>query len=179
MYQQKVGDSLKQLIDDVCKLQGSGDNSGILSRLQKMAENPDDIIMALPDFDCEEVLLYSDDNLAVYYIATPPKILYPPHEHGMIAISALFKGTETHVIYDRHGEKVVERSRVTFEAPAVVDLDINAVHAICTHDTKPNAGIHFYLGDLENQERTMWDVSGDNPRQYVHEDYLKSARPLN
>ena len=179
MFREKVGGCLQQLIDDVCKLHENNNRIGILSRLKEMAENPDDIIMALPDFDSEEVLLYSDDNLAVYYISTPSKILYPPHEHGMVAISALFKGTETHVFYDRDGERVVERSRVTFEAPEVVDLDINVVHAICTHDEEPNASIHFYLGDLENQTRTMWDVSGDNPRQYVHQNYLKSARPLN
>ncbi|MCP5381162.1 MAG: hypothetical protein H6912_02215 [Kordiimonadaceae bacterium] len=179
MYHQKVGESLKQLIDEVCELQVCGNFDGILSLLNNMAANHNEIIMALPDFDSEEVLLYSDNNLAVYYISTPPKMLYPPHEHGMIAISALFKGTETHVFYDRNGDRLVERSRVTFKAPAVVNLDINTVHAICTYDNVPNSGIHFYLGDLENQERSMWDVSGENQRQYVHQDYLNSARPLN
>ena len=96
----------------------------------------------------------------------------------MIAVSALYKGTETHVFYNRDGENVVERNRVTFEAPAVVDLTIETVHAICTYDDEPNQGLHFYLGDLEGQKRTLWDSDGKNPQQYIHEKYLSLSRPF-
>jgi predicted metal-dependent enzyme (double-stranded beta helix superfamily) len=132
----------------------------------------------MPNFDCEEALLFADDELTVYYIATPPGILYPPHEHRMGAISALYSGTETHVFYDRVGENIKERTRITATAPAVVDMEIDVVHAICTSDAVPNEGLHFYFGDLEVQSRTMWNVAGDNPRQYANDDYLRSARPL-
>lgn len=178
MYKEELGEVVIGLINDVRKMQACGDLDGILGRLNKMTENPDAIIDAMPDFDCEEVLLYADDDMTVYYIATPPGILYPPHEHCMVAISALYKGTETHVFYDREDGNIKERTRVTVNAPAVVDLDVDAVHAICTHDPVANQGIHFYLGDLEGKKRTLWDVSGNNPRQYVHQDYLNSSRPL-
>lgn len=182
MYKVNVGQPLKKIITDVIDLNERDDFEGVLSYLTNITENPGDVIASMPKFDCEEVLLYVDEDVTVYYIATTPNILYPPHEHGMVAISALYKGTETHVFYDRFIENdmecVTERSRVTFEAPAVVDMDANVVHAICTSDNQPNEGLHFYFGDLEGQQRKLWDISGDNPRQYIHEDYLKSSREL-
>lgn len=176
MYKVKVGEAFKTLIENVTEYQRQDDLSGMIERLEEMTENPSSIIAAMPKFDCDEVLLYVDDNVTVYYIATTPKMIYPPHEHGMIAISALYKGTETHVFYDRDGENVKKRSEVTFEAPAVVDLTIDTVHAICTHDDEPNEGLHFYLGDLEMQKRTLWDCNGENPQQYIHENYLALSR---
>jgi len=178
MYKVDVGEAVKKLIDDVIGFQKRDDLPGMISCLKKMTENPDAITSALPKFDCEEVLLYVDDNVTVYYIATTPKMLYPPHEHGMIAISALYKGTETHVFYDRDGDNVKKRSQVTFEAPSVVDLTVESVHAICTHDAKPNEGLHFYLGELEAQKRTLWDENGENPQQYIHENYLAFSKPF-
>ncbi len=177
-YKLDIGNSLKEIINDVKRLQNQGDLEAILVFLQNAIKQPENIINALPEFDCEEVLLYVDQGLTVYYIATPPGILYPPHEHGMVAISALYKGTETHVFYDRDGEDIIERTRVTVRSPAIVDMEIDAIHAICTHDDVPNQGIHFYLGDLESKSRYLWDITGDNPRQYIHSDYLKAARPL-
>lgn len=175
-YKVNIGDQLKKIINDVKMLHNEGDLEAILMLLQDIIKDPTDIINALPEFDCEEVLLYVDGELTVYYIATPPKILYPPHEHGMIAISALYKGTETHVFYDRDGDSIKERTRVTVSAPAVVDMKNDAVHAICTHDETPNQGLHFYLGNLEGQSRNLWDMNCDNPRQYVHSEYLKAAK---
>lgn len=174
----QLGATFKALISEVKDLQIKGKLDEIIDVLNQAIKNPADIISALPEFDCEEVLLYADDDVTVYYIATPSKILYPPHEHGMVAISALYKGTETHVFYDRDGDNVCEKSTVTFESPSVVNLSVDAVHAICTHDDVANEGIHFYLGNLETQKRSLWDVDGSNPRQYIHNDYLSSARPI-
>lgn len=180
MYKVNVGEPLKKVVSDVKKFKEQNDFERVLSYLNNVTENPHDVITSMPKFDCDEVLLYVDADITVYYISTTPNILYPPHEHGMEAISALYKGTETHIFYDRvfddDTETVTERSRVTFEAPAVVDMNMDVVHAICTSDDQPNEGLHFYFGDLEGQERKLWNIAGDNPRQYVHEDYLKSAR---
>jgi len=176
MYEVEVGSALKSLIEEVIALKKKDDIAGILSLLNKMTINPDDIIDAMPDFDCDEALLYVDDDVTAYYIATTPKILYPPHEHGMVAIIVLYKGTETQVFYDREGDNVVERSKVKFEAPSVIDMAADTVHAICTDDDEPNEGIHIYLGNLEVQKRTLWDISGYNPRQYETQDYLNSSR---
>ena len=178
MYKIDAGEALKSLIDDVVKHRKKNDLQGMIGRLQQMTDNPEEIRASMPEFDVDEVLLYVDENVTVYYVATTPHIQYPPHEHGMIAISALYKGTETHIFYDDEGDNVTERSRVTFEAPTVIDMKIDCKHAICTSDQEPNESLHFYLGDLETQQRRLWNIDGTNPRQYVHQDYMDSAREM-
>ena len=115
MYYVDVGKGVKELICRVTEHLEQDDIDGMIECLKKMTERPDDIISSMPKFDCDEVLLYGNEKVTVYFIATTPKILYPPHEHGMVAVSALYKGTETHVFYDRNGENVVD---VTLE-PAI------------------------------------------------------------
>lgn len=178
MYVIEVGDALKNLISEIKEIVKSSDTSSVVECLKQMAESPDEIVAAIPKSDIDEVLLYVDDDITVYRIATTPKIKYPPHEHGMVAISAIYKGTETHVFYDRDGDNVVERRHVRFQAPAVVDMTPNAVHAICNEDDEENESLHIYFGDLETQKRTLWDHDGKNPQQYIHDDYLSFSRPF-
>ncbi|MBT5073884.1 MAG: hypothetical protein HOJ34_11340 [Kordiimonadaceae bacterium] len=178
-YEVEVGDAVKDLIETVRRLYVENSIDAAVDHLKEAVANPAAIISDMPDFDCDEVLLYLDDHVTAYYIATTPQILYPPHEHGMIAVSAIYGGAETHIFYDRDGDDVVERSQVTFDAPNVVDLDVNAVHAISNLGERPNQTIHFYFGDLEMAKRHVWDMDGKNPRQYVHENYLNLSRPVN
>ncbi|MDG1996390.1 MAG: hypothetical protein P8J14_07850 [Emcibacteraceae bacterium] len=181
MYKVEVGNYVKTVINDVVALKKSGEAKAIISLLNKMCESPKDVMAALPNFDkdeiTDEVLLYVDADVTVYYIATTPKIVYPPHEHAMVAISAIYKGTETHLFYDREGDNVVERSQVRFQSPAVVDMAVETVHAILNEDAEPNESLHFYFGNLEDQKRTLWDSDGKNPQQYVQSDYDSFAKP--
>ncbi len=176
MYKVEVGEAFKTLINDIVKHQRQNDFDGMVTCLREMTANPSAIMAALPSFDCDDALLYLDSHITVYYVASTPKIIYPPHEHCMPAISALYKGTETHVFYDRDGKNVIKRNEVTFEAPAVVDFAADIIHAICTYDDEPNEGLHFYFGELEAQNRTLWDCNGENPQQYNLENYRALSR---
>lgn len=178
MYKVEVGKSVKELIETVRKLYLEKNLADAVEHLKEAVACPEAIISDMPDFDCDEVLLYVDEDVTVYYIATTQQILYPPHEHAMIAVSAIYGGAETHIFYDRDGDDVVERSQVTFEAPDVVDLSVDAVHAISNLGDRPNQTIHFYFGNLEMAKRHVWDMDGKNPRQYVHENYLNLSRPV-
>ncbi|MDG1708541.1 MAG: hypothetical protein P8H03_07250 [Emcibacteraceae bacterium] len=179
MYKVEVGDAVKNLINDVVTLKKNGDDIGVLNRLEGICKNSGAIADSLSHIETDEELLYIDDEVSVFYLATTPNIIYPPHEHGMEAISAIYKGSETHIFYDREGDNVVERSKVRFKAPAVVDMTVQTVHAIVNEDDEPNENIHFYFGNLESQKRTLWDMDGKNPQQYIQEDYDNFARNIN
>lgn len=178
MYEVEVGNALKNLIVELKQYVKSNNVEEVIECLDQMAKDPQEIIAAIPKIDIDEVLIYVDDDITVYRIATTPKIMYPPHEHGMVAISAIYKGMETHVFYDRDGENVIKRSNVRFKSPAVVDMTTSAVHAICNEDDEPNESLHVYFGNLETQKRTLWDLNGENPQQYIEADYLSFARPF-
>lgn len=178
MYKVEVGKAVKKLISDVVALKNNNDHNGVMERLKEMCESPNEVMEAMSHFDTDEEIIYVDDEVSVYYLATTPKILYPPHEHGMEAISAIYKGTETHIFYDRDGENVKKRSQVRFQAPAVVDMTVETVHAILNEDKEPNESLHFYFGDLVTQKRTLWDADGKNPQQYIQANYDSFERQM-
>ncbi len=178
MYEVEVGEAFKGLIEELKQYGETDDTAGAVKCLERFVNDPADVVAAIPKSDVDEILLYVDENITVYRIATTPQILYPPHEHEMVAICAIYKGSETHVFYDPDGENVVKRSQVRFQSPAVVDLETSAIHAICNEGEEPNESLHVYFGDLETQKRTLWDQDGKNPQQYIEEDYLSFSRPF-
>ena len=68
MYKVEVGEALKTLINDVVKYQSHNDLDGMIKCLREMTEFPSSIMTAMPRFDSDEVLLYVDNNITVYYI---------------------------------------------------------------------------------------------------------------
>ncbi len=173
-----LGTGLVGLIADIKQQQAKGDLRGIVNRLDTFVRSPGKVERSLPQLSSDETLLYNDEHITVYHISTPPGIFYPAHEHDMISITCIYGGQETHVFYEPANDALKHLGEVTFTAPVVVDMHADAVHAICNRGKEPTRTLHFYLGDLENQKRRMWDADGENPRQYVHKDYLDLARPL-
>lgn len=179
MYKVEVGKAVKDIIEQVVSHYNKNGMERVVSYLNDVVKNPDVIRRDMPDFDCDEVLLYVDDQVTAYYIATTPQINYPPHEHAMEAVAAVYGGAETHDFFDRDGEDINHRCQVSFPAPSVIDLTTDCVHSICNLGDKPNETLHFYFGDLETQIRTMWDMQGRNPGQYDQERYMSMATPMN
>lgn len=178
MYKVEVGDAVKKVIENVVSHYSENGMEQVVEYLNDVVRNPDAIKRDMPDFDCDEVLLYVDDKVTAYYIATTPQINYPPHEHEMEAVAAVYGGAETHDFFDRDGENIRHRCQISFPAPSVIDLTTDCVHSICNLGDKPNETLHFYFGDLENQARTMWDMQGRNPGQYDQDRYMSLATPM-
>jgi predicted metal-dependent enzyme (double-stranded beta helix superfamily) len=178
MYKVEVGDEVKKVIENVVSHYAEDGMAGVVEYLNDVVNNPDAIRRDMPNFDCDEVLLYVDDNVTAYYIATTPQINYPPHEHAMEAVAAVYGGAETHDFFDRDGVNIKHRCQVSFAAPSVIDMNSDFVHSICNLGDKPNETLHFYFGDLETQTRTMWDMQGQNPGQYDQDRYMSLATPM-
>lgn len=179
MYKVEVGPSVKAVIEHVVGQYQAAGMEAVVTYLNDVVKSPQELKKDMPEFDCDEVLLYVDDNVTAYYIATTPGINYPPHEHSMEAVAAVYGGAETHDFFDRDGDNVKWRAQVSFPAPSVIDLKTDAVHSICNLGDKPNETLHFYFGDLESAKRNMWDMEGKNAQQYDHETYLSFATPIN
>src|SRR5687768_11986023 len=55
------------------------------------------------EHDDDEMLLACSPQLTVYHIALSPRTHYPPHDHRMPAMIALYQGSETSFSYRRNG----------------------------------------------------------------------------
>src|SRR5882757_3053911 len=82
------------------------------------------------EHDGDEMLLCSSPELTVYHIALSPRIHYPPHDHRVPAMIALYQGAETNFSYQRNGRALVRAQRHDHAAPCVAALPADAIHSV-------------------------------------------------
>src|SRR5688500_16276024 len=79
------------------------------------------------EHDSDEMLLASSPQLTVYHITLTPRIHYPPHDHRIPAMIALYQGAETSFTYRRNGRALVRDERHNYVAPCVAALPADVI----------------------------------------------------
>ena len=130
------------------------------------------------EHDEDEKLLVSTPQLTVYHITLSPRIHYPPHEHRMPAMIALYQGMETSFSYRRDGKALVQTARHDHAAPCVAALPADVIHSVVNMGTARSAAIHVYFGDLTAVERSVWDLDLRQERSFDNRFYFEQARQL-
>lgn len=126
----------------------------------------------------DEMLLASSAELTVYHIALSPHIHYPPHDHRVPAMIALYHGAETSFSYRRNGGALVRGTRHDYAAPCVAALPADAIHSVVNLGDVRSAAIHVYFGDLTAVERSIWDADLREERPFDNRFYFEHARTL-
>ena len=130
------------------------------------------------EHDDDEMLLTSSPELTVYHIALSPRIHYPPHDHRVPAMIALYQGAETSFSYRRNGRALVLAERHDYAAPSVAALPVDAIHSVVNLGDARSAAIHVYFGDLTAVERSIWDADLREERRFENGFYFEQARRL-
>ncbi|HEV7477718.1 MAG TPA: autotransporter [Burkholderiales bacterium] len=130
------------------------------------------------EHDEDEMLLASSAQLTVYHIALSPRIHYPPHDHRVPAMIALYQGAETSFSYRRKGRALVQSKRHDHAAPCVASLPADAIHSVVNLGDVRSAAIHVYFGDLTAVERSIWDADLREERRFDNRFYFEQARKL-
>ena len=130
------------------------------------------------EHDGDEMLLASSAQLTVYHIALSPRIHYPPHDHRVPAMIALYQGAETSFSYRRNGRALVRAERHDHAAPCVAALPADAIHSVVNLGDVRSAAIHVYFGDLTAVERSIWDADLREERRFDNRFYFEQARNL-
>jgi predicted metal-dependent enzyme (double-stranded beta helix superfamily) len=132
----------------------------------------------LIEHDGDEMLLASSPELTIYHIALSPRIHYPPHDHRVPAMIALYQGVETSFSYRRNGKALVRAERHDYAAPCVAGLPADAIHSVVNLGDVRSAAIHVYFGDLATVERSIWDADLREERPFDNSFYFEQARRL-
>lgn len=130
------------------------------------------------EHDGDEMLLASSPQLTVYHIALSPRIHYPPHDHRVPAMIALYHGAETSFSYRRNGTALVRANRQEYAAPCVATLPVDVIHSVVNMGDVRSAAIHIYFGDLPAAERSIWDADLREERRFDDRFYFEQARRL-
>jgi predicted metal-dependent enzyme (double-stranded beta helix superfamily) len=124
----------------------------------------------------EEFLVHASPVLTVYHITLTPGVSYPPHDHRMPAMIALYDGVETSCIYRRSGAGLELVQRRDYHAPCVETLPGDAIHSVLNPGSVRSAAIHVYFGDLTSKERSVWDSALSYERPFDNAFYFQQAR---
>ena len=130
------------------------------------------------EHDGDEMLLCAAPELTVYHIALSPRIHYPPHDHRVPAMIALYQGAETSFSYRRNGGALLREQRHDHAAPCVAALPADAIHSVVNLGDVRSAAIHVYFGDLTALERSVWDADLREERRFDNRFYFEQARTL-
>jgi len=130
------------------------------------------------EHDDDEMLLVASPQLTVYHIALSPRIHYPPHDHRMPAMIALYQGSETSLAYRRNGRGLVLEKRHDHAAPCVAAMPADAIHSVVNLGDARSAAIHVYFGDLTTVERSIWDADLREERPFDNRFYFEQAKEL-
>ena len=146
--------------------------------LEKTVKQGDWLTEILPETDEDETLLYSSKELTIYSINLTPGLRYPPHSHEMPVIIGFYQGCETNLLYEeRSNGELFQSGRIDFEAPCVGQLETDVIHSITNYGQSSSRAIHYYLGDLLNQPRRLWNPDSNVSMKFDNSKYFEYAKP--
>lgn len=103
------------------------------------------------------VILHQSPQLTIMQVCVPPDFRSPPHNHLAWAVIGLYQGAERNTLFRRGGAGIVATETIEVDAPGVLALGAEAIHAIANPLAQPSLALHVYGGTLANEARSLWD----------------------
>jgi len=145
--------------------------------LEKTIKKLDWLTEIIPENDEDEILLHASNELTIYSIKLSPGLQFPPHSHEMPVVIGFYEGCETNLIYEKQPNGDLRQSgRIDFEAPCVGNLKADVIHSITNYGQSTSRAIHYYLGDLINQRRSLWNPDSNEVTPFDNSKYFEYAK---
>ena len=177
---------LDRLISDLRAATGSDLPSGapsaavdeaIMSILNRFVAAPDTADSILPNFAEDDVVLFEDDTLSVWFCRFQPGATVPPHDHRIAATIAVVTGTEQNDFFtaDDEGRLIQSDSRAVTPGQ-VLHIPDDAIHAVSCVSDIPSTAIHVYQGALTRIDRNLFDTDRNETLAYTDENYARLTK---
>ncbi|MEP1207785.1 MAG: hypothetical protein ABJM29_12830 [Rhizobiaceae bacterium] len=144
----------------------------VKSILQEEMRDPDRVRAGMPDFEEDDVILFEDDEISIWFCRFMPGKNVPPHDHQMMATIGVYSGAESNRFFENDPQGTIrESSEVVVSAGEVLQIGPSAIHAVSCASAEPCCGIHVYLGRLTKVERSLFDVPNGQRLKFTDENY--------
>ena len=117
--------------------------------LQDFVRDPEQAAACCPDFEDNDVILFEDETVSVWFCRFLPGQSVPPHNHLMSATIGVFRGIERNDVFTRSDTGNLEQAEQTeVGAGEVIQLPADAIHGVtCVSDTA--SGCSCYWGPCQ------------------------------
>ena len=146
--------------------------------LEDAVHDPARVRADIPDFTENDVILFEDDTVSIWHCRFMPGHTVPAHDHQMSAIIAVYDGAERNDFYQADPVGGIRKSsEVKLNAGEVLQIGPSAIHSVGCASDEPCCGIHVYLGNLSEVDRSLFDTERGEVMAFTDENYVRLTRP--
>ena len=152
----------------------------IVSLLTDFVQHLKTDITARPKFEEDDVILFEDDKISIWFCRFHPGTKIPPHNHNMTAIIGVYAGTEGNALYKKDKDERLTCYQINnVHAGEVLCIAPDAIHGVTCLSDHPSEAIHVYLGAITRVERNLYDLEHGEVLPYTEENYENLSKTLN
>lgn len=141
--------------------------------VEEVVSDPERASRSFPDVG-DDVILFEDDTVSIWYCHFHPGVSVPAHDHQLSACIGVFRGRERNDLFEADPDGGIRKSSEVFLEPgSVLSIGPNAIHAVACVSDVPCNGLHVYLGNLTEVERTLFDVDRNEAMRFDDENYAR------
>ncbi|SHK01503.1 Predicted metal-dependent enzyme of the double-stranded beta helix superfamily [Shimia gijangensis] len=120
----------------------------------------------------EDVILYEDETVSIWYTHFHPAMAVPAHDHQLSACIGVFHGRERNDLFEAGPDGGIRKSSEVFLEPGdVFAIGPKAIHSVACVSEGPCNGLHVYLGNLTEVDRTLFDVDTGRSMKFDDANY--------
>lgn len=142
--------------------------------IDDIMQDPDAIRDAFPAELAGDQILFEDDTVSVWRTSFDPGVSVPAHDHQMSAVISVYQGKERNDFFEADPNGGLRRSgEVVLEPGSVLSVGPSAIHSVTCISEEPALGLHVYLGNLTEVDRTLFDIDKGTSMKFDDANYEK------
>ncbi|MEM6661514.1 MAG: hypothetical protein AAF666_04975 [Pseudomonadota bacterium] len=150
----------------------------VRSVLQTALADPVAVNEGIPDYAENEVVLFEDDSISIWFCRFLPGQTVPAHDHQMHATIGVYRGAERNEFFETAADGVAlqKSNEVVLEPGKVLQIGPDAIHAVSCASAEPSLAIHVYLGKLTTVDRSLFDTDTGEAMAFSDDNYERLTR---
>lgn len=155
---------LDALVEELKQASRGPDPKGDVRRiLERVFAEPESVAANMPDFEKDDLILFEDDAVSIWFVRFQPGDPVPPHDHRIPVFIGVYDGVERNSLWRASDSGGIEVSSVHELGPGdVFAIGPSGIHSVVCGSPQPSLAIHVYLGNLTETKRTLFDpITGE------------------
>ena len=142
--------------------------------IDDVMEDPDAVRDAFPPELTGDQILFEDNTVSIWRTSFEPGMSVPAHDHQMSAVISVYQGQERNDFFEADPNGGLRRSgEVVLERGSVLSVGPSAIHSVTCISDEPALGLHVYLGNLTEKDRTLFDIDNGTSMKFDDANYEK------
>ncbi len=170
--------SFEKFVTDIRAAAGGPDaNANVREELERCLADPEPIIAATPVDGDDEVMLFEDESVSIWWCRFQPHVVMPPHEHLLDVHIGAYAGGEKNIVFTQSGDRLVHDFTHVVKPGEVLSLDRDCIHAVTAEGDVRSLALHVYMGPLMQLTRGLFDWETGEKINFSMENFNQMKRP--